>query len=290
MMNLRNLLTVDLEDWFTIEILANRYKFEDWPSLQSAVTKNSRRLLDLFRRRKARATWFVLGWCAEKYPGLIREIVDEGHEVGCHGYRHQRVDKLDRESFRKDTLRATEAISNAAGVRPRGYRAPSWSINSSDAWAFEVLTELGYEYDSSIFPIKHDFYGMPEGPRTKAKMSFGNGKSLYEIPCSTLRILGHNIPVSGGGYLRHSPYWYSRMMINALNKRRQPVVIYVHPWEIDPDLPSIRNLSVLQRLRMYGSTKLFYHKLDRLLSDFEFIGMAEYLGLKAKRRVGFERT
>ena len=285
-----NLLTVDLEEWFVVEIFSGRYDREQWPELDSTVVKNSRRLMDLFARKQVHATWFVLGWCAERYPDLMREIVDRGHEISCHSFFHRRVDSLDAETFRQDTLRASKAIFDAVGFRPLGYRAPSWSINASIPWAFEVLADLGFEYDSSIFPIKHDLYGMPDGPRTMFKMTFDNGKSLWEIPSSTYRILGRNIPVSGGGYLRHSPYWYSRAMINRLNRQEQPVVIYVHPWEIDADLPRLGGLTPLQRIRTYGSTRVFYHKLNRLLSDFEFCTVSDYLRQATKRKIGFERA
>ncbi|MGD8921628.1 MAG: DUF3473 domain-containing protein [Candidatus Zixiibacteriota bacterium] len=285
-----NLLTVDLEEWFVIEALAQRYSFDDWSRLPSTVVPNTRRLLELFRRKNVRATWFVLGWSAERYPDLMRAIVDSGHEIACHSYRHRRVDLMDPETFRRDTEMATEKIATAVGFNPVGYRAPSWSINASVAWAFEILADLGYEYDSSIFPIKHDIYGMPEGPRSMFKMKFDNGKSLWEVPSSTYRLFGRNMPVSGGGYLRHSPYWYSRMMINRLNRRDLPVNIYIHPWELDPETPRIKGLSSLQRLRLYGSTKVFLHKLDRLLSDFEFTSISDFIKIATKRRIGFERS
>jgi len=289
MSNNLNILTVDLEEWFVVEILSGRYGVNDWPQLPSTVVKNCHRLLELFHKKEVHATWFVLGWIAEYYPDLIREIHDYGHEIGCHSYEHNRVDKMGPELFREDTERAIEAIVKAIDVHPMGYRAPSWSINASTPWAFETLAELGFTYDSSIFPIKHDLYGMPTGPRQMFKMSFDNGNFLYEIPSSTLRIFGRNIPVSGGGYLRHSPYWYMRMMVKKLNKSGQPVMIYLHPWEIDPDLPRIQNLTPVQKFRTYGSTSLFKYKLERLLSDFDFINAADYIAVKTRRKIGFER-
>ena len=285
-----NILTVDLEEWFVVEVLSGRYPVDDWTELPSTVVKNCHRLLELFHQKEVRATWFVLGWIADNYPELLREIVAYGHEIGCHSYHHMRVDKMGPEIFREDTRRAMEAIEGVTNVRPVGYRAPSWSIGSATPWAFEILAELGFTYDSSIFPIKHDLYGMPTGPRQMFKMTFRNGRSLYEIPSSTLRILGRNIPVSGGGYLRHSPYWYTRMMIKRLNKKDMPVMIYLHPWEIDPDLPRVDNLTAMQRFRTYGSTSLFKYKLERLLSDFDFINAADYISVKTKRKIGFERS
>lgn len=285
-----NLLSVDLEEWYVVEVLTGNFPFEQWGELPSTVVKNSRSLLELFRRKNVRATWFVLGWCAESHPDLMREIIDAGHEIGCHSYQHIRVDSMDRETFREDTSRAIAAITEASGVRPLGYRAPSWSITADNSWAFEELAELGFEYDSSIFPIKHDIYGMPEGPRSMFKMSFKGGKFLWEIPSSTYRFLGRNIPVSGGGYLRHSPYWYSKMMINRLNAKGDPVMIYVHPWEIDPDPPNIGRATGLAKFRMSGSTSIFRHKLERLLSDFEFVNLSDYIRRMTKRQIGFERT
>jgi len=286
-----NLLTVDLEEWFVVEVFARRFGHADWPELPATIVRNSRRLLELFRQKGVSATWFCLGWAAERYPDLLREIADNGHEIGCHSFGHRRVDQMDEQAFREDTERATEAISRALdGVRPLGYRAPSWSINDRVPWAFRVLAELGYKYDSSIFPIKHDIYGMPQGPRSQFEMKFDNGLRLIEVPSSTFRIGWWNFPISGGGYLRHSPYWYYRFMINRLNSRGLPAVIYVHPWEIDPDLPALKDLTMLQRFRTYGSTSVFYHKLSRLLSDFRFVNMADFIGLHRKRRIGFERA
>lgn len=282
-----NLLTVDLEEWFAADILSDRFAFDDWDSLPSTVIPNSYRLLELFRRCNATATWFVLGWSAQKYPHLMREIFDEGHEIACHSYRHFRVDRMDRDSFRKDTEMAVEAIVKAIGLRPIGYRAPSWSINATVPWAFETLAELDFEYDSSIFPVKHDIYGVPGGPRRLFKMRFDNGRSLYEIPASTYRLFGRNIPIAGGGFFRHAPYWYSRQVIRRLNRQGQPVVVYIHPWEIDPNPPRAKGLSFLQRYRSYGSTPIMYRKLERLLRDFRFTSMYDYVCQQKKRQIGF---
>ncbi len=282
-----NLLTVDLEEWFAVDILSHRFAFEDWDSLPSTIIPNSRRLLDLFRRYDVTATWFVLGWIARKYPQLVREIFDQGHEIACHSYRHLRVDRMDPESFRKDTEMAIEAIGKAIGLRPLGYRAPSWSISAAVPWAFQTLAELGFEYDSSIFPIKHDIYGVPGGPRQLFKMYLDNGRSLYEIPASTYRVFGRNIPIAGGGFLRHAPYWYSNRMIRTLNRQGQSVVVYIHPWEADPKPPRVEGLSFFQRYRSYGSTSIMHHKLERLVSDFRFTTMCDHVRQQKKRQIGF---
>jgi len=282
-----NLLTVDLEEWFVVDVLSNRFVFEDWDNLPSTVTENSYRLLDLFRRYNTTATWFVLGWCAQKYPQLIQKIFNQGHEIACHSYRHLPVNRMGPSSFRKDTELAIEAIVKAIGARPVGYRAPSWSIDATIPWAFEVLAELGFEYDSSIFPIKHDIFGMPSGPRHCFKIQLANSLSLYEIPATTYRIFGHNIPIAGGGFLRHAPYWYSSSIIRKINRKGRPVMVYIHPWEIDSNPPPVKDLSFLQRYRSYGATSIMNYKLEKLMRDFSFTTMYDYIRLQEKRRIGF---
>jgi len=282
-----NLLTVDLEEWYVVEALARKLPREEWPELESTVVENTRRILRLFDKYDAIGTFFILGWCADRHPELMREIAARGHEIGCHSYFHRRVDSLQPEEFREDTIQAIESISRAVGTRPMGYRAPSWSINDSIPWAFEILADLGFEYDSSIFPIKHDLYGMPKGPRSLFRMKFDDGKFLYEMPATTYRIFGRNIPVAGGGYLRHCPYWYSRSMIRRLNRRGHPAVVYIHPWELDPDPPEIEGLSSIQKLRTYGSTSILSMKMERLLEDFEFTSMISYINENRRQKIGF---
>jgi polysaccharide deacetylase family protein (PEP-CTERM system associated) len=284
-----NLLTIDVEEWFFAEALADRYTFDDWPELPSTLEANCERLLGLFQRRGVLATWFVVGWCAERYPDMIRRIADAGHELACHSYCHRRVGQLGSEAFRQDTEKAVEVMLKVTGRRPIGYRAPSWSINQSVPWAFEILAEFDFQYDSSIFPVKHDIYGMPSGPRQLFRMSLGKGRFLYEIPASTYQLLGQNLPLGGGGYLRHSPYWYSRRMIRRLNRQGLPAMVYVHPWEIDPKPPRIGGLSPLQRFRTYGSTATLEQKLERLLSDFEFATVSDYIRYSTRNRIGFDR-
>lgn len=282
-----NLLTVDLEEWFVVEALSERYNRDRWQEMPSTLVKNSLRLLELFRRHDVRATFFVLGYCAEMYPDLIAEIHANGHEIACHSYFHRRVDQLDPQEFRLDTRRAVNAIVKACGDRPIGYRAPSWSINDSVPWAFEILSELGFEYDSSIFPIKHDLYGMPKGPREMFRMKFDQGRFLYEVPASTYRLLWWNLPIAGGGYLRHCPYWYSRRIINRLNRHGRPAVVYIHPWEIDPEPPPVAGLTAVQRLRTYGSTATLVIKLEKLLRDFRFTTIQHYIQKQRQRQIGF---
>jgi len=194
---------------------------------------------------------------------------------------------MTEQEFRQDTTKAIEVITAAAGVRPIGYRAPSWSISGDIPWAFEVLAELGFEYDSSIFPIKHDIYGMPDGPRRIFRMKCRDGRFLYELPASTWRLFGKNLPIAGGGYLRHTPYWYSRLMMRRLNRTGHPANVYVHPWELDPDPPRLGKLSLSQRLRSYGSTHILTLKLQRLLTDFQFTTVSDYLSNLRRQPIGF---
>lgn len=287
MSEVKNIFTVDLEEWFVVEILSEKYDKKDWESLQSTVVNDSITLLNLLNSHNVKATWFVLGWVADKYPDLVQEIFYAGHEIACHSYKHQRIDQMTKSEFIQDTERAINAIIKAIGNAPYGYRAPTWSISDKNSWAFEILCDLGFLYDSSVFPIKHDIYGWANGPRREFKMLFDNGKTLYEVPATTYKLAGKNVPVAGGGYFRHSPYWYSKGVIKKINRMNQPAVFYIHPWEINPDLPRIEGLSSLQKFRTYSSSSLLRHKIEKLLDDFQFTNMADYLKLFEKKRIGF---
>lgn len=282
-----NVLTVDLEEWFVVEIFADRIDPSEWESLPSRVEHSGYLILEALEERKARATFFVLGWVAERHPGLIKDIAHAGHEIACHSYWHRRVDLLTPEVFREDTARALEAIERAGGVRPRGYRAPSWSINSEAVWALDILADLGFHYDSSVFPVKHDIYGDVKAPQRLAKLNLSNGRSILEFPASTVRLFGRNLPVAGGGYLRHSPYWYSSMMIRRLNREGHPAMVYVHPWEFDTSQPKIDGIGWRDRYRQYSSINTFQQKFERLLDDFEFTTASSYIERMSKRPIGF---
>ncbi|MFQ5498115.1 MAG: XrtA system polysaccharide deacetylase [Candidatus Zixiibacteriota bacterium] len=282
-----NLLTVDLEEWFVAEAFADRFARDDWNSLPSTVVQNTHRLLDLFHSHNLSATWFVLGWVAEKYPALVSEIAGQGHEIACHSYSHVRADRMSPDAFRKDTEMAIDSLVKATGKRPNGYRAPSWSVNQSTPWVFDILAELGFVYDSSVFPIKHDIYGVPDGPRVAFEMNCESGRTLHELPASTVRLFGKNVPVAGGGFFRHSPYWYSKYLIKRLNRHNRPAMFYVHPWELDPDPPRLEGLDWRQRMRAYGATSVLQNKIARLLSDFEFTSITDWLGIDRPRPIGF---
>lgn len=270
-----------------VEALSEICTRDTWDTLPSTIVSNTRRLLRLFRRFNAKATFFTVGWCAEKHPSLIYEVAADGHEIACHSYYHRRVDTLTPEEFKHDTERAIDALLKATGNRVLGYRAPSWSMGVRTPWAFETLSNLGFEYDSSIFPIKHDIYGMPDGPRKAFRMQFESNRTLFEVPGSTFRLMGANVPIGGGGFLRHSPYWYTRRRIQAINDDGDAVNVYVHPWELDDNPPRVDGLSALQRFRMYSSNSHLETRLERLLSDFEFVTMGEYLASRRRQQIGF---
>ncbi len=285
---LQNILTVDLEDWFVVENLRNHIDPSDWDSIPLRAEQNTMRLLHMFQEYRIRATFFILGWMAQKLPTLIREIACGGHEIACHGYEHRRIDQMDEDSFRDDTKRAIDIILKSSGHFPLGYRAPSWSINSSIPWAWEILADLGFRYDSSVFPIRHDIYGEPNAPRDIFKLNLKSGRTLYELPASTLRILGRNIPFGGGGYFRLSPYWLTSRMIWRENRIGRQVMVYIHPWEIDKNQPRINNLTLFQKLRQYGSLSTVERKLGNLLGEFDFISAGDYVNQMTKKRIGFE--
>ncbi len=283
-----NILTVDLEEWFVVENLKGEFNAAEWENLPGRVEENTMALLELFRRHRVRATFFVLGWIAQKYPHLIGELAYSGHEIGCHSFGHNRIDRMDEKAFRLDTEKALDVITRTSGRIPLGYRAPSWSINSRIPWAWEVLAELGFKYDSSVFPIKHDIYGEPGAPREFFQLPLASGRTLYELPASTVKFFGRNIPFGGGGYLRHSPYWYTSRLIKNENKAGRPVMVYIHPWEIDENQPRLKNLSAFQKFRQYGSVGTLRLKLERLLEEFDFAPAADYVTRQTRRKIGFE--
>lgn len=266
---MKNALTVDLEDYYHVTAFADHVDPSDWSSQASRVELTTNRLLDLLDETGRRATFFVLGWVGEAYPGLIREVAKRGHEIACHSYRHRLVYELTHEEFREDTRRAMQILEDTAGVRVKGYRAPSFSITQHSWWAFRILVELGFEYDSSIFPVLHPNYGMPQAPRFTFRIVTDAG-SLVEFPMSTLQFGNRRSPIAGGAYFRVLPYWYTHWGIQFLNQKEgQPVCTYVHPWELDPEQPRI-NGGVTARLRHYFGIRNLEGRFRRLLRDFEF--------------------
>jgi polysaccharide deacetylase family protein (PEP-CTERM system associated) len=244
------LLSVDVEDYFHVEAFADRVDRRRWEDYPSRVESNTRTVMDLFDECNVRGTFFILGWVADRHPGLVAEIVHRGHEAACHSYWHRLVSTLSVDEFREDTLRAKQSIEQAAGVAVCGYRAPSFSVTRKSFWALEVLAELGFRYDSSIFPIHHDTYGIPEAPRAPFRVDTPAG-SLVEFPMTTVRWLGSpNLPIGGGGYLRIFPFWVTKLGIRNASDHGLPLMTYTHPWEVDPGQPRLK-CRLSSRLRHY---------------------------------------
>jgi polysaccharide deacetylase family protein (PEP-CTERM system associated) len=264
-----NAMTVDVEDYFHVSVFDDVMPRERWPSLESRVTANTGRLLDLFDRFGVRGTFFVLGWVGERHPSLVKAIVCRGHELASHGYAHRLVYGQTPQAFRDDVRRAKALLEDAAGVQVRGYRAPSFSVTRQSLWALDVLLDEGYSYDASIFPIRHDRYGIPDAPRWPHAMKTPAGQ-IFEVPGSTVRVAGTNLPVAGGGYFRILPYAWTRWGIRRVNTvENQPVVFYLHPWEIDPGQPRLP-ASALGRFRHYRNLHKTEARLEALMRDFRF--------------------
>jgi polysaccharide deacetylase family protein (PEP-CTERM system associated) len=278
-----NALTIDVEDYFQVSAMAPYIRRGDWDHCECRVEHNVDRILALLAKHDKRATFFTLGWIAERFPQLVRQIVAQGHELASHGYGHQRASDLSREEFRDDVVRAKRMLEDIGGVAVQGYRAPSFSIGAGNLWAFDSLLEAGYRYSSSIYPIKHDHYGMPDAPRFVHPVAGG----LIEIPVTTLCLLGRNWPSSGGGYFRLLPYALSRWMIGQVNVRdRQPAIFYFHPWEIDPGQPRVAGIDLKTRFRHYVNIDRMEGRLDRLLGDFRWDRMDNiFLGQRVSARV-----
>ena len=266
---MRNALTIDLEDYFHVGAYAGRVSLEDWDTYPSRVAQNTDRLLDLLDRHACRATFFVLGWVAEKKPEVVARVAAAGHEIACHSLLHRRVFDLTPQEFREDTRRAKAVIEDASGKTVVGYRAPSFSITKKSVWALDILVEEGFQYDSSIFPVDHPSYGIPAAPRTPFWIGTPSGR-IVEFPMPTLAIGSARSPIGGGAYLRLLPYPYTRWSIRYLNRQENsPVCVYLHPWELDPQQPRMGgNLSA--RARHYFGLRGTESKLKKLLRDFEF--------------------
>lgn len=272
---MRNILTVDVEDYFHPTEVQRTVAQSSWGQLPRRVASTAGLVLDLLARHNTRATFFILGWVAEKEPALVNEIAAAGHEIGCHSFWHRLVYDLTPQEFAADTLLACDAIEAACGIRPRVYRAPSYSITGRSTWALSVLAELGFTHDSSIYPIHHDRYGIPGFPRQASVLETDHGR-IVEVPPAAVELRpGWNLPVGGGGYLRMLPYSYTAAGVRTLNHiDRMPANLYIHPWELDKDQPRIAQ-GRIARLRTYLGLAAFERKTSRLLSDFEFGPLGE---------------
>lgn len=271
-----NALSVDVEDYFQVSNFDQLIPRDDWSALPSRVSDSTRRLLDLFDERAHRATFFSLGWVADRQPQLLREIADRGHEVACHGYGHELVYEIGPDRFRADLKRARRSIEDATGVQVTGYRAPSYSITHDSLWALDILCEEGFLYDSSIFPIRHHRYGIPEFSRVPVKVALPNGGRITEFPMTTLRVGPLNLPLAGGAYLRFLPGILFRGAFSRIVASARPTVLYVHPWEIDPDQPR-QNVDLKVRVNHYYNLGRMAGKLGDLLKDHEFAPLSSVL-------------
>lgn len=281
MSGLLNAMTVDVEDYFHASAFDRVVSRASWAEMESRVVPNTRRLLELFNVQNVRATFFVLGWVAERFPSLVREIAAGGHELASHGQDHQLVYLLTPAQFRADVRRAKATIEQIAGVAVHGYRAPSFSIVKTSLWALDVLIEEGHTYDASIFPIRHDRYGIADAPRTAHVIQRSSG-SIVELPSSTVRLGDANYPIAGGGYFRLFPYAATKWGIARVNTRdREPVVLYIHPWEVDPGQPRLP-ASPTTRLRHHVGMHTTMAKLRRVMGDFSFGPIAQVLAAQSR--------
>ncbi|MGV8056417.1 MAG: XrtA system polysaccharide deacetylase [Smithellaceae bacterium] len=292
-----NVLTIDVEDYFQVQALSSAVKPQDWPLVECRVEKNTHLILDLLddsavgNSCRQRATFFMLGWIAERYRGLVREICSRGHEVASHGYWHQMISFQGPKQFREDVRSTKHILEDITGKAVVGYRAPTYSMTPETPWAVRILLEEGYKYDCSIAPVYHDYYGMPTAPRypfvwslQKSQSASGgsddnnrdreescDARELFEFPVSTIRIFGHNFPCAGGGYFRILPYPMTRRALKHINLNGRPFIFYLHPWELDPGIPRVTNIPLLSRFRTYTNLSKTKERFVRLLSEFRFM-------------------
>lgn len=277
-----NALTVDVEDYFQVEAFADVVRREDWSKWESRVERNTHRLLDLLARREVRSTFFILGWVAEHHPQLVREIAEAGHEIACHSYHHQLIHSQSRDEFRADLRRAKFLLEDIAGQEVIGYRAPTYSITEKTLWALEILAEEGFRYDSSIFPVYHDRYGIPGAERFIHTIRCQAGE-IVEFPPSTIRFAGANLPMTGGGYFRLLPYALFRWGLRRINRlERQPAIFMVHAWEVDPEQPVVAGtrLNIWRHRNNLSRTE---SRLERLLTEFRFAPLCDVLRLSGRK-------
>ncbi len=274
-----NALTIDVEDYFQVSAFAPHIARSEWSTRECRVERNIHVILDMLAQHDTKATFFTLGWIAERYPDLIRQIVLQGHELASHGYGHERASDMTEDAFFADIQLAKVILEDLADAEVLGYRAPSFSIGTGNLWAFDCLARAGHRYSSSIYPIQHDHYGMPDSPRFAYEVRPG----LLEIPVTTLRAFGRNFPSSGGGYFRLLPYPLSRWMLGRVNAADQKAgIFYFHPWEIDVDQPRVDGISAKTRFRHYVNIDRMETKLNQLLSDFKWGRMDQiFLGQPA---------
>jgi polysaccharide deacetylase family protein (PEP-CTERM system associated) len=266
-----HVMTVDVEDYFMVEAFSDSVSPDTWSNWPSRVVENTKRILDLFDEYDVKGTFFFVGWVADRFPELVRDVHKRKHELACHGYWHRTVYSMTPDEFRHDTRAAMRAIEDAAGVKVEGYRAPSWSITKDSLWALEILAEQGFTYDSSIYPIHHDLYGVPGAHRFPYEVTCKSGIKLREYPPATIRLLGQNLPGAGGGYLRIFPRAYTNLVFRKFEKEYgERVVVYFHPWELDPAQPRIPG-TVKSHFRHYTNLAKMEGRLRHLLETHSFV-------------------
>jgi len=284
----RNAMTVDVEDYFQVSAFENHIERGSWDEQECRVERNVDRILGLFAEADVKATFFTLGWIAKRYPGMVRRIVEQGHELASHGWSHVRVTQQNREEFREDVSRTKAFLEDVSGQEIMGYRAASYSIGAENLWALDVLRETGHRYSSSIYPIKHDLYGMPDAPRFAFKPFDGD---FLEFPVTTIRLGRRNLPCGGGGWFRLIPYVGMRWAMRRVNTGdRESAIFYFHPWEIDPDQPRQQGLSAKTRFRHYLNLERMESRLKRLLRDFHWGRMDEVLYWPTQDRLSETRA
>ncbi|TBW51574.1 DUF3473 domain-containing protein [Marinobacter halodurans] len=271
-----NALTVDVEDYFQVAALAEAVSRDAWDTMEYRVEANTDCLLARFEKHGIRATFFTLGWVAERSPALVRRIQAAGHEIASHGYSHQLIYNQTPDVFRDETRRSKRILEDITGEPVTGYRAASYSITQRSRWALDILAEEGFTWDSSIFPVHHDRYGMPGTPRWPHRLKTDDGHELAEFPLSTLQFPGYTLPIAGGGYFRLFPYWFSQWGLGQINRQQQPFVFYLHPWEVDPGQPRLK-VKWLSRFRHYNNLEICEARLEKLLRRFRFAAMSDVL-------------
>lgn len=274
---MKNVFTVDVEDYFQVQAFADVVDPARWDAYQSRVVKNTTTILDLLEERGVTGTFFVLGWVARRNPQLVRQIVRAGHEVASHGMSHRMITTQSATDFRKETRDSKNILEDLCQQPVIGYRAATYSITRKSLWALDILCEEGFKYDSSIFPMRHDNYGIPEANPLPHRLTTPGKASIVEFPISVLQRLGLTIPIAGGGYFRLFPYWFTRWALRELNDANQAFVFYIHPWEVDPEQPRIEKARLTSRFRHYQNLDQCSTRLRRLLEDFEFTTMRSVL-------------
>lgn len=271
-----NAMTVDVEDYYQVSAFSKQIKKDDWGSFTSRVDLNTNHILDIFEKFNIKGTFFILGWVAEREQKLIKKISDKGHEIGCHGYRHDLVYNQTRDIFTEETQKSKRIIEDITGKAVNGYRAASYSITKKSIWAMDVLCEAGFKYDSSIFPIIHDRYGIPNAKTIPHVYNTESRNRIIEFPLSTVGIGNKRMPISGGGYFRLFPYWLTQLGLRNINKNNLPFIFYMHPWEIDINQPKIKS-TFLSEFRHYNNIDKFEARLISLINDFKFTTVSDVL-------------